>query len=203
MKKFLFCILFVLFSATLMAQLTAIVELNKSSALSIFVETNMMNFSLVQNGDKLLRTPVAVSANLQKNKLFVNHNKLEIDVKGFKSDNLIGQSEFYKLMKAEKFPKMNIELVCYESSSECKSTGTAVLNITVTNVTRKYDFPVSIGQNDGQLHIIGRKRISITDFGLSAPTTLLFGMAKVNEQIVIDLNLHCSYRLNNEELAVR
>lgn len=203
MKKFILYILFILFSVPLFAQLKAIVELNRRSALSIFVETNMMNFSLVQGGDHLLRTPVVVSANMLDNKLFVDHNKLEIEVKGFKSDNLVGQNEFYKLMKVEQFPKMNIELVRYEPCSEKKLNGTAILNITVTNVTKKYEFPVTIGKNDGLMRIVGRKRISITDFGLNAPTTLLFGLAKINEQIVVDLNLLCKLRLKNEDVAER
>jgi len=201
MKKFLFCSLFVFFAAPLFAQLTALVELTKSSALTIFVETNIMNFSLVQKGENMLRTPVEVSANVQKNKLFVDHNKLDLDVRGFKSENLIGQQEFYKLMKVDQFPRMNIELLCFEANSECKTSGMAVLNITLTNVTRKYEFPVVVEKNNDLIRIVGQKRISITDFGLSAPTNLLFGMAKVNEQIVIDLNLQCKYRLQNEEVA--
>lgn len=203
MKKFVLNTLFILFSFPLFAQLTALVELSRRSALSIFVETNMMNFSLVQGGDYLLRTPVLVSANMQDNKLFVDHNKLEIDVRGFKSDNRIGQSEFYKLMKVEQFPKMNIELVRYEPCSEKKLNGNAVLNITVTNVTRKYEFPVTIGKDDGLMRIVGRKRISITDFGLSAPTNLLFGLAKINDKIVIDLNLLCKLQLKGQDMAER
>lgn len=203
MKKLLLYSLFVLFQVPLFAQLSAIVELNKASALSIFVETNMMNFSLVQKGSTLLRTPVALSANLQKNKLFLDHNKLEIEVKGFKSDNLIGQSEFYKLMKVDQFPKMNIELLRYEASSECRTTGAAILNITITNVTKKYEFPVVVEQDNGLMRIVGKKRISITDFGLNPPTTLLFGLAKINDQIVIDLNLFCKLKLKNEDVANR
>jgi hypothetical protein len=203
MKKLLICSLFVLCTAPLFAQLSALVQLTRSSALTIFVETNIMNFSLVQKGDNMLRAPVAVSANVQKNKLFVDHNKLDIEVKGFKSDNLIGQREFYKLMKVDQFPRMNIELLCFEANTECRTSGMAVLNITITNVTRKYEFPVVVDKNSDLIRIVGKKRISITDFGLSAPTNLLFGMAKVNEQIVIDLNLQCKYRLQNEEVANR
>jgi hypothetical protein len=203
MKQLLFCLLCCLAASPLFAQYDAVVELNKSSALSIFVETNMMNFSLVQHGDKLLKAPVAVSANMQKNKLFVDHNRLEIDVRNFKSDNRIGQSEFYKLMKVDQFPKMNIELVRYESSPDKRNIGTAVLNITVTNVTRSYAFPVSVGTNDGSMRIAGKKRISITDFGLNAPTNLLFGLAKINDQIVIDLNLLATFRMRNVDVANR
>jgi hypothetical protein len=203
MKLFLFFCLFALTAAPLWAQYDAVVELNKSSALSIFVETNMMNFSLVQHGENLLKTPVTVSANVQKNKVYVDHNRLEIDVRNFKSDNRIGQSEFYKLMKVDQFPKMNIELVRYEAAPDKRNMGTAVLNITVTNVTRSYAFPVTVGTGDGSMRIAGRKRISITDFGLNAPTNLLFGLAKINEQIVIDLNLLANFRMRNGDVANR
>jgi hypothetical protein len=198
MKRFLLYILFILSSVPLFSQYKAIVELKKNSALSIFVETNVMNFSLVQKGDKLLTTPVEIFANVQ-------HNKLDIDVKGFKSENPIGQKEFYKLMMVEKFPHMNIELIRFDAStdtSQHRSCGKAWLNITITNVTRKYEFPVIIQKEDGFMRIAGRKKISITDFGLTAPKNLLLGMVRVNEQIVIDLNLLCKLRLNNEDAAI-
>lgn len=193
-----------LVSCPVFSQYKAIVELNKNSSLSILVETNMMNFCLIQKGDKLLNTPVAISANVQKNKLFVDHNKLIIDVKDFKSDNRIAQGEFYKLMMVEKFPRMNIELLRYDSRKENTadlSNGTALLNITITNVTRKYEFPVIIDNENGLMRIAGKKKISITDFGLTAPKTLLLGMVKINEQIEIDLNFLCKLRLQNEDVA--
>jgi hypothetical protein len=203
MKQLLFCLICCLTVSPLIAQYDAVVELNKSSALSIFVETNMMNFSLVQHGDKLLKAPVAVSANLQKNQLVVDHNKLEIDVRNFKSDNLIGQSEFYKLMQVDRFPKMNIELVRYEGCPGNRSNGAAILNITITNVTRKYEFPVVVEKKQGLMRIVGKKRISITDFGLVAPKNLLFGLARVNEKIAINLDLFCTLRLKEENMAAR
>lgn len=203
MKKFLFSCLFILASVPLFSQYKAIVELNKSSVLSILVETNRMNFTLVQKGDQLLGPPVELSANIQKNKLFVDQNKLTIDVKGFKSDNFIGQIEFYKLMMVEKFPRMNIELIRFESGTENMANsykGSALLNITITNVTRKYDFPVVINNDKGLIRIVGRKKISIKDFGLTTPKTLL-GMVKVNELIEINMNFLCKLNLINDDVA--
>lgn len=204
MKKLPFCILFVLVTFPAFSQLKAIVELNRHSTLSIYVETNMMNFSLVQKGDQLLNTPVTLSACVQKNKLVVEQNKLDIDVRGFKSENLIAQREFYKLMKVEQFPRMKIELLRFVPGTETNADhlcGTAVLNITITNVTKKYEFPVVIGKDDGLMRVAGKKRISITDFGLAAPKNLLLGMVKINEQIVIDLNFLCKLRLNEGDVA--
>jgi len=204
MKKVLFICFLLLFNVPIFSQYKAIVELNKNSSLSILVETNMMNFSLVQKGDKLQSTPVALSAHIQKNKLFVDHNKLDIDVRGFKSNNLIAQGEFYKLMMVDKFPRMNIELLQFESGTENNvnlSCGTAILNITITNVTRKYEFPVLINADNGLMRISGKKKLSITDFGLTAPKTLLLGMVKINEQIEIDLNFLCKLNVKNNDLA--
>lgn len=204
MKRFLFSSLLILASVSVFSQYKAIVELKKNSALSIFVETNMMNFTLVQNGDKLVTSPVEISAKMEKNMLFVNHNKLAIDVRGFKSDNLIGQSEFYKLMKIDKFPRMNIELIRFDAETDTpvdRSNGHAWLNITITNVTRKYEFPVIIVKEKGLMRIAGRKKILITDFGLTAPKNLLLGMVKVNEQIVIDLNFLCRFHMQDKNIA--
>lgn len=204
MKRFLLSSLLLLASVPVFSQYKAVVELKKNSALSIFVETNRLNFKLVQHGDQLLKAPVSISANVQKNKLFVDHNKLDIDVRGFKSDNPIGQKEFYKLMMVEKFPHMNIELIRFDASSETASAcscGKAWLNITITNVTRKYEFPVIIQKEEGLMRVAGRKKISITDFGLTAPKNLLLGMVKVNEQIVIDLNFLCKLNLMVGTLA--
>lgn len=203
MKKFFFSCMFILASVPLFSQYKAIVELKKNSALSILVETNMMNFTLVQKGDLLLGAPLEFSAKVEKNKLFVDQNKLAINVRGFKSDNLIGQNEFYKLMMVEQFPRMNIELIQFESGTENianSSRGNALLNITITNVTRKYDFPVIINKDKGLMRIVGRKKISIKDFGLTTPKTLL-GMVKVNELIEINLNFLCKLNLINNDLA--
>ena len=203
MKKFLFSCMLILASVPLFSQYKAIVELNKSSALSILVETNMMNFTLVQKGDQLLGAPVEVSAKVEKNKILVDHNKMAINVRGFKSENLLGQSEFYKLMMVEKFPRMNIELIRFDSGTENienLSKGNALLNITITNVTRKYDFPVMINYEKGLIRIVGRKKISFKDFGLTTPNTLL-GMVKVNELIEINLNFLCKLNLLNDDLA--
>jgi hypothetical protein len=204
MKKVFFSCLLILASVPIFSQYKAIVELKKNSALSIFVETNVMNFTLVQKGDKLLTAPVEISAKVEKNRLFVDHNKLEIEVRKFKSDNSIGQKEFYKLMMVEKYPHMNIELIRFDASTDTspdRSCGKAWLNITITNVTRKYEFPVIIKKEEGLMRVAGRKKISITDFGLTAPQNLLLGMVKVNEQIVIDLNLLCKLRLKEDDLA--
>lgn len=159
----------------------------------------MFNFTLVQKGDKLLNTPVTLSANVQKNSLFVDHNKLSIHVREFMTDNLIAQGEFYKLMKVEQFPKMEIELISFESN-DAYTDGIAILNITITDVTRKYEFPVNIGKEDGLMRIDGKKRISIKDFGLCTSKTLL-GMVKINDMIEIVLNMRCKLNITNEDMA--
>lgn len=191
MKKLLTCILFVSLAVSASSQLKALVELNRKSALSIFVETNMMNFCLVQKGDCLLHTPVTLSANMQKNGIVLDDNVLDLEVKDFKTDNHVAEYEFYKLMKVDRFPRMKIELVRFELGSEKKSgtvCGTVFLNITITNVTRQYAFPVNIGKVDDLVRVEGKKKFSITDFGLSAPRNLLLGMVKINEQIVVGLD---------------
>jgi hypothetical protein len=160
MKRFLFLSLLLLASVPLYSQYKAIVELQKNSAVSIFVETNMMNFTLVQKGEKLLTKPVEISANVEKNKFFIDHNQLAIDVRGFKSESLIGQREFYKLMRVDQFPRMNIELIRFDAETETaqeRSSGEAWLNITITNVTRKYEFPVIIEKEAGLMRVVGRK----------------------------------------------
>jgi hypothetical protein len=205
MKKTLIVCFLLVVALPVFSQYKAVVELNKNSSLSIFVETNRMNFCLVQKGDKLLSAPVALSASIQKKTLMVDHNKLDIDVKGFKSDNLIAQGEFYKLMMVDKFPRMKIELLRFDSSSDNNtsdlSSGTALLNITITNVTRKYEFPVLIYKGDGLMRIAGKKKLSITDFGLTAPRNLLFGMVRINDLIEINLDFQCRLRLKSEDVA--
>jgi len=202
-KTLIFCFL-LLADLPAHSQYKALVELNKNSSLSILVETNMLNFILVQKGDKLLNAPVAISANVQEKTLFVDHNKFDIDVRGFKSENLIAQGEFYKLMKVDKFPRMKIELVRFDSDTKnasALSCGTALLNITITNVTRKYEFPVVIDKCNGLMRIAGKKKLSITDFGLNAPRNLLLGMLRINDQIEIDLDFQCILRVKNEDVS--
>lgn len=200
MKKFFTFILLLSMTFTVHSQLKALVELNRKSTLSIFVETNRMNFCLVQQGDRLMHAPVTLSATTNKNGFVLDDSALDINVKGFKSENPIAEYEFYKLMKVEQYPRMKIEWLRFELGSERKEglvCGTAVLNITITDVTRQYAFPVTICRTDGWIRVEGKKQFSIGDFGLSAPKNLLLGMVVVKEQIVVGMDFLC--KLTNKE----
>lgn len=185
--------------STLFCQINAIVDLQKISKLSIHGSTNLLNFTLVQKGDKILDKTIEIIANQQGNKIYIDQNKLSIKVCEFKSENFIAEKEFYKMMLIEKYPNLEIELNNFELSNNQKnnfSKGTASLNITIIGVTRKYNFPIEIRKSNDVISISGDKKLTIKDFGIIPPTAML-GLVIVSEWIKINFDIVCKLKLDS------
>lgn len=199
MKFKLIYLLLLFCQSTLFCQINAIVDLQKISKLSIHGSTNLLNFTLVQKGDKILNKTIEIIANQQGNKIYIDQNKLSIKVCEFKSDNFIAEKEFYKMMLIEKYPNLEIELNNFELSNNQKnnfSKGTASLNITIIGVTRKYNFPIEIRKSNDVISISGDKKLTIKDFGIIPPTAML-GLVIVSEWIKINFDIVCKLKLDS------
>ncbi len=76
-----------------------------------------------------------------------------------------------------------------------KVQATANVDLTITGQTKSYSIPFETHQNDSKIHLKGNKRISIRDFGLEPPITMM-GLIKVSEWIEIQFSTDCIVRKN-------
>jgi len=65
-----------------------------------------------------------------------------------------------------------------------------VIDVTITDVTRRYIFPVTADRNGNHFTFDVKKEISIRDFELTPPVHMM-GMLKVDEWITINLFMEC------------
>lgn len=71
------------------------------------------------------------------------------------------------------------------------ATGVAVVDVTITGVTKKYQFPIKTEKNGTRYIFDIEKHINIRDFGLEPPVQMM-GMLKVDEMININLKMICN-----------
>ena len=195
MKKF-FSILIVslLTIGAISAQSSSVamaVDVKKNSTLSINGTTNVVNFKLTQNSDNFIKKNMIITASQNKNRLYLSETQLAVPVKSFNSSNKMALRDFYKLMKSEEFPTMNIQLNYSElPASKASTTGNAVVDVTITGVTKKYSFPVKAVKNGTNYTFKVMKDINIRDFGLVPPVQMA-GLLKVDDMININMNMIC------------
>lgn len=178
-----------------------VVELQKNSSLIIHGSTNIVPFSLIQKGEKLSRSEVIVNFSKNQNRVVLGQSVLSVEVNDFRSDNKMAQHDFRKLVKAELYPQIHLQVMSLEMQSGSENgrqafSGNAVVSITITNVTRHYTIPFIV-TNEKEIHVVdGKKRISIRDFGLEPPVQMM-GLIKVSEWI--DVDFHLIYRISQEK----
>lgn len=186
---------YLLLSSVLSAQNKVTIEMQKQSKLTIHAATNLLRFTLEQEGQEIQNKPMTIITSQENNKLYVNQNKLILKVKNFESNNPIAQSEFYKMMQTEKHPNLRIQLNHFEKATQAdgKSTGNAAVSITITGVTKEYNVPVTAEISGNLITLQGRKKMTIRDFGIEPPVAML-GLVRVSEWIEIDFNLICKFK---------
>lgn len=183
------------------AQNRVVVELQKNSSLIIHGSTNIVPFSLIQKGEKLSRSEVIVNFSKNQNRVVLGQSVLSVEVNDFRSDNKMAQHDFRKLVKADLYPQIHLQVMSLEMQPGSENgrqtfSGYAVVSITITNVTRHYTIPFIV-TNEKEIHVVdGKKRISIRDFGLEPPVQMM-GLIKVSEWI--DVDFHLIFRISQEK----
>lgn len=195
MKTFLFLfIACLLASGTAVAQLESYplaVDVKEKSVLSIQGKSNVVDFQLYQPGERFIRKKMYITASRRDNKLYLSESNLVIPVKNFSSSNRMALRDFHKLVKSDEYPTMHIELDHIELAGRPSGTvGNAVIDVTITDVTRRYIFPVTADRNGNHFTFDVKKEISIRDFELTPPVHMM-GMLKVDEWITINLFMEC------------
>jgi hypothetical protein len=202
MKKIIsLLVLAFIFSPSLAAQSSATVRLQKNSSLTISGTTNVVPFKILQNGEKLANRNLTVTATRNQNKITVSENQLSVIVKDFTSNNRMALRDFLKLLKADTYPTLQVQISYLDLQPTSEKgqayNGNAVVSITITGVKRYYCIPISFN-NDGDVYIVnGKKKLSIRDFGLT-PVTQMMGLIKVSEWIDIDFHMICKITSSDE-----
>lgn len=195
MKRILFLLFAVLlFSERADAQQDSYalaVSVKEKSQLAIHGSSNVVDFLIYQPGESFLDRKLYVSANRQGSRLFLSENQLSIPVSAFDSRNKMALRDFKKLIRSDEYPSMLIELAHIElPANESEVSGNAVVDVTITDITRRYMIPVK-ADRDGTLFAFEvNKEISIRDFNLTPPVHMM-GLLKVDEWITINLYLEC------------
>ena len=195
MRKLLFILALILGNGlgSLYSQTTTVnVVLQNNSLIAINGTTNVIPFRLTQNGEKLTNKSFTITASQIHNKISLSQNQYAIVVKNFNSLNKMALRDFIKLLKADIYPEIKVQLNYIENQSGLNdySKGQASVNITLTGVTKHYIVPISAKKTSDFYNLIGKMRLSIKDFGINPPTEML-GLIKVSEWIDIDLNFFC------------
>lgn len=119
------------------------VDVNKNSSLSINGSSNIVNFTLTQSSENFIQKNMIITASQNDKKLYLSENRLIVPVKRFTSSNKMALRDFYKLLKSDEYPTMDIHLNHIDLPENPKlATGVAVVDVTITGVTKKYQFPI-------------------------------------------------------------
>lgn len=189
MKYFLFLVLIILPSYSIFGE--GRISLHRDSKLAIHGSTNLITFSLNQDGEDILNKNLKYKISKIQNKFYSSIKSLRISVGKFKSNNPIAEAEFYKMMEITKYPTLTIELIHFEPSADKpKNKGTAKVNITIKGVCKTYDIELYTVVKNNEISLKGEKELSIREFGIEPPTAML-GLIKVSEWIKINFDLLC------------
>ncbi|HAR37889.1 MAG: hypothetical protein A2W86_05550 [Bacteroidetes bacterium GWD2_45_23] len=195
MKRFL-SILAICFlvSAGTYAQLDSYplaVDVKERSMLTIQGKSNVVDFKFDQPGEKFIQKKLYITASRRNGRLYLSENNLEIPVKNFISGNRMALRDFHKLVKSDEYPVMHIALDYVRLSDEPSGeVGDAVIDVTITGVTKRYTFPVIAEKKGKNFTFDVKKSINIRDFNLTPPVHMM-GMLKVDEWITINLFMEC------------
>ncbi|NDP27319.1 MAG: YceI family protein [Flavobacterium sp.] len=199
-------ILFLCFflSQSFFAQNLVSAEIQSSSTLKINASTNLLKFELRQNDKELSKGKLKIETTTFHNKTYLTQNQLSVMVKSFTSNNFIALREFFKLLKSDSYPVLQVQINFVEplliSEKGQKYIGNALISMTITGVTKQYSIPITLKSNGNIFILDGNKKLNIRDFGLY-PKPKMMGLVIINEWI--DIDFHIVYKIKSEEDSVK
>jgi len=200
MKQLICYIILILSSTLLSAQVLVSVDFQKNSFLTINGSTNIIPFKLSENIERISKKNISVTTIQSQNKVVLSQNQFLFAVNSFTSDNKMALRDFLKLMKSDEYPNMQVEVNALELQPNADQqqliNGKAIVNITITGVTKQYAIPISYIHEGDLFNVNGKKKMSIRDFKLIPPIQLM-GLIKVSEWIDIDFHLVCKITTEN------
>ncbi|HSN48863.1 MAG TPA: YceI family protein [Flavobacterium sp.] len=195
-KKFSVLILCFIISQSISAQTWITSEIQPSSFLTIKGSTNLLKFELHQNDKKLSTAKLKVGTTTSHNKTYLTNNQLSVMVKKFTSNNFIALREFFKMLKSDSYPSLQVQINFAEplliSAKGQNYTGNAILSATITGVTKQYSIPITLKSNGTDFILDGNKKLNINDFGMY-PEPKMMGLVIISEWI--DVDFHIIYKI--------
>lgn len=199
-------ILFLCFflSQSFSAQNLVPAEIQSSSTLTINGSTNLIKFELHQNDEKLSKGKLKVGTTTSHNKTYLTQNQLSVMVKSFTSNNFIALKEFFKLVKSDSYPALQVQINFAEplliSEKGQNFSGNAIISMTITGVTKQYSIPITLKSNGNIFILDGNKKLNIHDFGLY-PKPKMMGLVIISEWI--DIDFHIVYKIKTDIDSVK
>ncbi len=188
-------ILSILISTAALGQSELRLTLAPQSCIKINGSTNISKFTLTLPGRFFPGSDYRFLPIITGNSISIGENSLSLYAKNFKSDNHIALNGFRKLVRADEYPYLKIELIKISLSPDCTEKklkdhihGDALINITITGVTKQYTLPFSASLFNDNLNADGKLKLTIKDFGLIPPVDML-GLVKTSEWLEIDLKI--------------
>ena len=169
--------------------------LGTSSVLKVNGKTNINNFScLLQK--KFSKKSYLYKTNPDTSVIRFANTVLKIPTKEMDCRKKAITKDFYKILEADEFPFIIIELQevinqDYYTSEDLDSQDVFLtkINITITDVSRSLSIPVRVTRKDSfSFRISGSANIKLSDFGIQAPKAML-GLIKVKNAIDIEFDL--------------
>lgn len=191
-KNISILILCFIISQSTAAQNWAFAEIQQSSFLTINGSTNLLKFELNQNDKKLSTAKLKVGTTTIHNKTYLTNNQLSVMVKSFTSNNFIALREFFKMLKVDSYPILQVQINFTEplliSEKGLNYTGNAIFSATITGVTKQYSIPITLKSNGNVFILDGNKKLNINDFGLY-PKPRMMGLVIISEWIDVDFHI--------------
>lgn len=115
-----------------------------------------------------------------------------LDASSFDCGMTLITSDFRKTIRATEYPEIVIDFLSFErlpSYDQGDEHFNGILKISLTGVTKLFEVPCIIStKHDGQIHLIGERTLSFSDFKLTPPTRM-FGSVKVQENLKVKFHL--------------
>ncbi|WP_234111611.1 MULTISPECIES: YceI family protein [Chryseobacterium] len=109
--------------------------------------------------------------------------KYHLGSKTLKSGKGAMDSNAYKAIQADKFPS-----ITFAATSVNIGKGTITGKLTVTNVTKTVEFPVTVAKNGNSYTITGTESIKMTEYGITPPSFMM-NTVKTGDEIKVTVNV--------------
>lgn len=155
------------------------------SELNIKGSSNVNNFQCLFETQKLNQFPVAY--NKSKDVIRLNRATLVLPNNHFDCGGRGINKDFHSLLQTQKYPEIQLTLKQIKRKPNVSNSVEAVVDIKIAGKTKSYVLDARYNQKN-ELNIFGKLKLSLNDFGLTAPKKLM-GLIVVSDQIEIDFNL--------------
>lgn len=166
------------------------VENECESYISIHGSSNINQFQFFNDKPQINQTDREIGKK-------AHFQKIKIPVEEFTGSNIRMLHDFFKMVKADEHPDIQISMEPRAFSDFDETTGMTNfrINITLAGNTRNYVVPCHILFCDNSGYILkGDMIVKLTDFEINPPQKI-FGAIKVNNEVFINF----AFRLKNEE----